>query len=195
MILDFKTKYARHDYLTILESAVGKQLPTAEDLNRDTEDCRQFLQELCNINKLPKMPEQESASSCRLLDKLFSKLVEPELLQPTYVLNIPQTLSPLAKPHREKPYVAERFEMFVAGMELVNAYTELNDPDLQRQMLRRNGGGFAQADEDFLSALDCGLAPCAGCGIGLDRLVMLLTGQTSIREVVLFPQLRQIEPQ
>merc|ERR1719411_68689 len=107
----------------------------------------------------------------RLLDKLVGKLVEPELKQPTFLLHHPLIMSPLAKEHRSIPGLSERFELFIAGQEVANAYTELNDPELQREALQ------AQA----------GLPPTAGWGAGVDRLVMILTETQSIRNVITFP--------
>ncbi|HSM36692.1 MAG TPA: lysine--tRNA ligase [Longimicrobiales bacterium] len=132
-----------------------------------------------------------------LLDALFGALVEPELVQPTFVLEQPRELSPLAKPKRGDPTVAERFELVIAGMEIANAFSELNDPFDQRERFeaqarfREQGDDEAHVvDEDYLRALEYGLPPTGGCGIGVDRLTMILTDQPSIRDVILFPQMR-----
>jgi lysyl-tRNA synthetase class 2 len=131
------------------------------------------------------------------VDDLLSKHVEPELSDPTFVLDYPRELSPFAKDHRSKPGLVERFECFAGGMEFANAFTELNDPDEQRarfEQQRRDeaaGAGETQPyDEDFVRALEQGMPPTGGIGIGIDRLVMLLSGRRSIREVVLFPAMR-----
>ncbi len=125
---------------------------------------------------------------------VFEATVEEHLVQPTFVVDWPARLCPLTKRKADRPEIAERFEPMVAGMELGNAYTELNDPDVQLETLRLQLAGqdetMAVMDEDFVEALKYGMPPAGGLGIGMDRLVMLLTGATSIREVVLFPTLR-----
>lgn len=136
----------------------------------------------------------------KLVAELMSHLVEPHLMQPTFLVDFPLELSPLAKHKRDDPDVAERFELFVAGMEIANAYTELNDPHEQRhrfqEQLRARERGDEEAhrmDEDFVRALEHGMPPAAGEGIGIDRLVMLFTDSPSIRNVIFFPQLRPKE--
>ena len=136
----------------------------------------------------------------KLIDTAMSHLVEPHLIQPTFVLDYPIELSPLAKQKPGAPHLVERFEAFVAGMELVNAYSELNDPIEQRTRfghqlaLREAGDDEAElVDEDFLVALEHGMPPAGGLGMGIDRLAMILTGQTSVREVILFPQHRSLK--
>ena len=131
------------------------------------------------------------------VDALLSKRVEPKLTQPTFVMDYPKELSPFAKDHRAEPGLVERFECFAAGMEFSNAFTELNDPDEQRarfeQQRRELAAGDDEAqpyDEDFVRALEHGMPPTGGIGIGIDRLVMILSGRKSIREVVLFPAMR-----
>jgi lysyl-tRNA synthetase class 2 len=137
------------------------------------------------------------ASWGKLVDELFSKHVEPTLMQPTFILDYPVELSPFAKAHRSKPGLVERFEAVVGGVEIANAFSELNDPDEQRARLEQQQRLLSAGDEeaqpfdaDYVAALEHGMPPTGGLGIGIDRLVMLLAGRQSIREVLLFPALR-----
>lgn len=133
----------------------------------------------------------------KLIDELFSEKVEANLIQPTYIIDYPIEMTPLAKKHRSKKGLVERFELFVIGKEIANAYSELNDPIDQRErfeeqlLLAGRGDEEAMAmDDDFLRALEYGMPPTSGLGIGIDRLVMLMTNQTTIQEVLFFPQMR-----
>jgi lysyl-tRNA synthetase class 2 len=133
----------------------------------------------------------------QLVDDLLSKAVEPKLVQPTIVMDYPRELSPFAKAHRSEPGLVERFEAFASGMEIANAFTELNDPDEQRarfaEQARYEAAGDEEAqpfDEAFVEALEQGMPPTGGLGLGIDRLTMVLTGRSTIRDVVLFPALR-----
>ena len=137
----------------------------------------------------------------RMLDEIISERVQPSLLQPTFLTDHPRDVSPLAKVKRGDPTVVERFEVIVAGMELANSFSEQNDPDEQRRAFesqmeqRARGDDEAQLlDEDYLRALEMGMPPTGGVGMGVDRLVMLLTNQRSVRDVIFFPHMRAEEP-
>ena len=143
------------------------------------------------------LPVKSDDTWPQLVDELLSKHVEPTLIQPTFLLDYPVALSPFAKRHRSIPGLVERFEAYIGGIEIANAFTELNDPDEQRRRFEEQralaGAGDEETqpyDESFLEALEQGMPPTGGIGIGIDRLVMAITGKRSIREVVLFPAMR-----
>jgi lysyl-tRNA synthetase class 2 len=173
-----------------LAGAIGERSGVDILADRDPESLRRALRE-----RGLEVPEEDSWG--QLVDHLLTKYVEPELIQPTFLFDYPVEISPLAKRHRAVDGLTERWEAFAAGMEIANAFTELNDPDDQRarfeQQRRFAAAGDEEAqpyDEAFLFALEHGMPPTGGIGIGIDRLVMLLTGQRTIREVVLFPAMR-----
>jgi lysyl-tRNA synthetase class 2 len=133
----------------------------------------------------------------KLLDEMFTTFLEPRLVQPTFVMDYPKAISPLAKEHRHDGRLTERFELLIQGREYANAYSELNDPDDQRARFedqgRQRAAGNQDAqpfDADYIRALEYGMPPTGGMGVGVDRLVMLLADQPSIRDVILFPAMR-----
>ena len=130
------------------------------------------------------------------ITELFDALVEEKLIQPTFVIDYPRESTPLCKRHRNDPSLVERFELFVNGWELANAYSELNDPAEQRHLFeiqleqRKERGEYQPMNEDFVESLEYGMPPAGGLGIGIDRMVMLFTNAQSIRDVILFPQVK-----
>lgn len=180
-VLDFTPPFARRTYDELFAEHTGVQPADAEGVRA----CAERL----GLNTGGKHADV-------IKSEVFEELVEPRLTGPVFVLDYPASICPLTKRKRGQPEVAERFELFVHGMEIANAYTELNDPDLQEELFRTQLAGLAEEDSmarmdhDFLRALRYGMPPAGGLGIGVDRLVMLLTGAQSIREVILFPLLR-----
>ncbi len=189
MVIDLKVPFARVRFLDALAEKTGVAFQTLA-----TEEVAARAREL-GLEIKPGMGRD------KILDALFSELVEPDLIQPTFVLDHPRELSPLAKAHRHDEGLVERFELFVAGFELANAFSELNDPREQRQRflaqkaLLDAGDDEAQVlDEDYLEAMAHGMPPAGGMGLGVDRLVMLFCDCHAIRDVQLFPHLRPEEP-
>ncbi len=184
--LDFSKPFRRLKFFDALKEKTGKDKEFFLDENK----ARSLAKEVG-------IPKADTLTHSKLLDKLFEHFVEEDLIQPTFVIDFPKVLSPLAKTHREDPDLVERFELIVNKKEIANAYTELNDPEDQKerflQQLKEKAQGDEEAmeiDENFLMALEYGLPPTAGEGIGIDRLVMMLVDTPSIREVILFPTLR-----
>jgi len=182
--LDFARPWRRAAYRDLVLAEAGMDIATA-----DLPTLRDAV--------TAKGADPSGMSRAKLTDEVFKEYVEPTLQAPTFVVDFPIELSPLAKPKRGDPALAERFEFFVLGRELANAFSELNDPDDQRRRLeaqsaaRAAGDAEAQVmDEDYVTALEYGMPPTGGIGLGIDRLVMLLAEQASIRDVILFPQLR-----
>jgi lysyl-tRNA synthetase class 2 len=191
--VDFSPPFRRVSMVSELEKILGVTFP--RPLNSD--ECNQFLVKICQDRQIECNPPTTTA---RLLDTLVGEYIEPTCISPTFICDHPQLMSPLAKWHRHDPELTERFELFINGKEICNAYTELNDPHIQRKCFddqlkdRETGDDEAQLiDHTFIDALDHGLPPTGGWGMGIDRLCMILTGQTSIKEVLLFPMLRPLK--
>jgi lysyl-tRNA synthetase class 2 len=187
MTLDFTPPFARVSFVDAIREQVGLDVLTATDA-----EMRASLRK-AGISA----EEADTFTGGKLLDEMFSAWIEPRLVQPTFVVDHPKLLSPLAKEHRDRPGLAERFELIVQGRELANAFSELNDPDEQRARFedqahqRAAGNEETQPfDADFIRALEYGMPPTGGMGIGVDRVVMLLADQPSIRDVILFPAMR-----
>ena len=161
----------------------------AEDLNN--------LEKLRSYSQLLKLPFKDSWGVGKILLEIFEKTVESNLIQPTFVTDYPVEVSPLSRRNNENPSIADRFELFIGGKEIANGFCELNDPDDQaarfQEQVKAKADGDDEAmgfDEDYITALEHGMPPAVGVGIGIDRLVMMLTNQSSIKDVILFPQLK-----
>ncbi len=187
--IDFSRPWKRIDFYGGLKE-IGK---VGDDILNDKSKALKYALELeKKVNE--NMPHE------KILAEIFDALVEPNLINPTFVVGYPVAISPLAKRNRENPEITDRFELYIAGMEVANAFSELNDPFDQkerflRQLEERKKGDeeASMYDADYIRALEYGLPPTAGEGIGIDRLVMLLTGNPSIRDVILFPLMRDKE--
>ena len=155
------------------------------------------LKKLQNYSNTLKLPYKDSWGAGKMLLEIFEKTVESKLVQPTFVTDYPVEVSPLSRRNNENPLIADRFELFIGGKEIANGFCELNDPDDQagrfRDQAKAKADGDDEAmgfDEDYITALEHGMPPAVGVGVGIDRLVMMLTNQSSIRDVILFPQLK-----
>ena len=183
--IDFKAPYRRVTMIDAIKEHTGIDISGMDEAQ---------LRDVC---KQLGVEQDETMGKGKLIDEIFGEKAEGKYIQPTFIIDYPIEMSPLCKRHRENPELTERFELMVNGKELANAYTELNDPIDQRErfeeQLRLSEKGDDEAmfiDQDFLRALEYGMPPTSGMGIGMDRLAMLLTGQTSIQEVLLFPMMR-----
>jgi len=184
--IDLSKPFHRRSFLDLLNEAAGYDLKEFDE------------NKLRSICKEKNIDLEDNANLGQILDELMSELVEPNLIEPTFVVDYPKVISPLAKAHRNgDPRIVERFELFIGGAEIANSFSELNDPVDQRKRLEEQaslkdlGDEEAQPiDEDFIQAMECGMPPTGGVGIGIDRLIMLLTGNRWIKDVILFPTLR-----
>lgn len=183
--IDFKAPWPRIPMFEAIEKETGHNL------------YKKNLEELRKVAKELHIEIDESFGSGKIIDEIFGEFVEPKLIQPTFITDYPIEMSPLTKKHRSKEGLVERFECICNGKEIANAYTELNDPIDQRVRLEEQAklraGGDEEAmtiDEDFIRALEYGMPPTAGIGIGIDRLSMIMTNSESIRDVLFFPQMK-----
>jgi lysyl-tRNA synthetase class 2 len=180
-MVDFTPPFARNIYDELFQQHTG--------ISPQDQSAMKALAEKIGFDTAGKHPDV-------IKSEIFEEVVEDKLTGPVFVMDYPASICPLTKRKRDNPAIAERFELVVQGMEVANAYTELNDPDLQEQLFRTQLAGqkeedsMAKMDHDFIRALRHGMPPAGGLGIGIDRLVMLLTNSPSIRDVILFPLLR-----
>lgn len=183
--IDFKRPWPRIPMFEAIEEETGKDL-----YGKDLDELKKIATEL-------DIELEDSFGKGKIIDEIFGEYVEPKLIQPTFITDYPIEMSPLAKKHRDKEGLVERFECICNGKEIANAFTELNDPVDQRERFeeqaRLRAGGDEEAmeiDKDFLQALEYGMPPTAGLGIGIDRLAMIMTDSASIRDVLFFPQMK-----
>ncbi|XP_015223417.1 lysine--tRNA ligase isoform X1 [Lepisosteus oculatus] len=190
--IDFTPPFRRVSMVHDLEKQMGVKFPSPDTF--DSDETRKFLDELC-IQKGVECPSPRTTA--RLLDKLVGDFLEVTCINPTFICDHPQIMSPLAKWHRSQKGLTERFELFVMKKEICNAYTELNDPVRQRELFEQQAKAKAEGDDEamfidetFCTALEYGLPPTAGWGMGIDRLAMFLTDSNNIKEVLLFPAMK-----
>ncbi|KAJ2788048.1 lysyl-tRNA synthetase [Coemansia interrupta] len=196
LVIDFSPPFRRIDMIGGLEEALDVKFPDADQLH--TEETNRFLSDLCAKHNVECSAPRTNA---RMLDKLVGEFIEVQAMEkPLFITNHPQMMSPLAKYHRSIPGLCERFELFVATKEICNAYTELNDPKVQRERFAQQaedkaaGDDEAQLiDENFCTSLEYGLPPTGGWGMGIERLCMFLTDSQNIKEVILFPAMKPEE--
>ncbi|CAL1532306.1 unnamed protein product [Lymnaea stagnalis] len=193
--IDFTPPFKRVSMIPALEEAMNVKFPPATELHKEAS--RKFLDDLAVKHGIECPPPRTTA---RLLDKMVGDFIEDKIVNPTFIIDHPEIMSPLSKTHRSIPGLTERLECFVMHKEIVNAYTELNDPVIQRdrfqQQAKDKAAGDVEAmfvDENFCVALEYGLPPTAGFGLGIDRLTMFLTDQNNIKEVLFFPAMRPEE--
>jgi len=190
--VDFTPPFRRVPMISELERILEVTMPRP----LDSDECNEFLRDLCAEHEVECAKPH---TTTRLLDSLVGEYIEPHCINPTFIIDHPQVMSPLAKYHRDDNELTERFELFINGKEICNAYTELNNPHVQRKCFadqlkdREAGDDEAQLiDHTFINALDHGLPPTAGWGMGIDRLCMMLTRQNNIKEVLFFPMMRPL---
>jgi lysyl-tRNA synthetase, class II len=183
--IDFKAPYKRITMYDAIKEFTGIDIS-----EKNEEGLREVCQQLG-------IHADNTMGKGKLVDEIFSEKCEDHFVQPTFIIDYPVEMSPLTKKHRSKPGLVERFELIVNGKEIANAYTELNDPLEQRErfeeqskLMERGDDEAMFIDQDFLRALEYGMPPTSGIGFGIDRLIMLLTNQPSIQDVLLFPQMR-----
>ncbi len=183
--LDFAGPYPRLSITDAIHQYTGLNVAELDEVSI-REKCREWGMEV-----------NDTMGKGKLIDEIFGEKVEANIIQPTFIIDHPVEMSPLTKKHRTKPGMVERFELFVNGKEIANAYSELNDPIEQKERfedqlkLKENGDDEAmEMDDDFIRSLEYGMPPCSGIGIGIDRLTMLMTNNASIQEVIFFPQMR-----
>lgn len=190
--IDFTPPFRKISMVEELEKALGMKLPETNLF--ETEETRRILDDICVAKDVECPPPRTTA---RLLDKLVGEFLEVTCINPTFICDHPQIMSPLAKWHRSKEGLTERFELFVMKKEICNAYTELNDPVRQRQLFEEQAKAKAAGDDEamfidetFCTALEYGLPPTGGWGMGIDRVTMFLTDSNNIKEVLLFPAMK-----